>query len=815
MTFKNPTPRGHFAAHLVVASVPIALLVWIAYGAFVPTTASTVTPRPDISYVLVAPPVGALVMLWLLTFAALAALSRWHARRTLSIEAEPLRLALWAAPALFPLLVLFNRQFMDLTVVTYFLRDLAPFWLELLGAVVLVEGLRTAARRTPGLWRLALLGVPIFLGVVFTPALRFTGTLHGDEPKYLRYCESFFQGNGFDVSHNGRLTDEHATTSHVLGNLTAFARAVPEEAALLWHDAVGELTGRTDERLVSGPPSAGMFFEGKHPGTLYQLHNPGLSFLLFPGYFIDRVVTGRGVGYQEEFPEHMPAVYALLLLLFGSYSAALYLLLRGSPVSPLTAAALSAVGAIALPTGAFLFQIYPEVPAGIAVLLVVRYLLREPISSRPGLSLSAGLLAGFLPWLHVRFYAAAVVCVAWSWLGASHDRRSRLRFLAGALTGLAALSLYSYRLTGHLIPAATYGSELPISLERIVHGLPAFAFDSIWGLFPHSPIYLLALPGAAATWRRTPRATILLLLLLAAVAVPAAGHGFWAGGATPGRYLVAVAPLLLVFVADSLHVWGNRAWFRALTVLLVLVTVETAVSYNLRHVKEVGPLVGSGFSGWRPNLLFPSTGTEQWSVTRTDVVLLCAWFAAGLLVLGAAVASVTTSFAAKPTPWRTSTFFGVMALVALLGQSVASATGRLRRPEYLLPEREARAAALQAYAAYQPGCRCVVSGTTANVLDVLGNDVEFVDVELDPATPMAGRPLMLRIRPRRASGEYVVASVRLDLGDGTTTMALRQFGDVVVTHTYAQPGEFRVETLIRSANGKELRDVRLVRVTSP
>ena len=186
-----------------------------------------------------------------------------------------------------------------------------------------------------------------------------------------------------------------------------------------------------------------------------------------------------------------------------------------------------------------------------------------------------------------------------------------------------------------------------------------------------------------------------------------------------------------------------------------------------------------------------------------------------LAALAAGSASGATRSASESKQFQVSVFFAVMALVASLGQSVARATGRLRIPDYLLPARDARAAALQAYATYQPGCVCVVSGTTESLLDVLGNDVGFVDVQLDPPMPGAGQPVLLRIRPRRASGEYVVATTRVDLGDGTTTAAARRFGDIEIAHTYARPGEYRVETLIRSTGGVELRNQLVVRVTPP
>ena len=41
----------------------------------------------------------------------------------------------------------------------------------------------------------------LLFAIVSSPHLRFTSVLHGDEPKYIRYAESFYQGLGVDVGH--------------------------------------------------------------------------------------------------------------------------------------------------------------------------------------------------------------------------------------------------------------------------------------------------------------------------------------------------------------------------------------------------------------------------------------------------------------------------------------------------------------------------------------------------------------------------------------------------------------------------------------
>ena len=200
---------------------------------------------------------------------------------------------------------------------TYVLWDLRwCWWLALVAAVWrrvdsrLTDG---ATRRVPA-WAtvVGLVAIPVMVATAFTPNLRFSGALHGDEPKYLRFAENLVQGVGFDIAAKRRLADLPADfTPRVFDNIGLLVRATAEEAGLLLGDVRRLRGGDLGPPLRAGQPTPDLFFEGKHPGTVYQLHNPGLSFLLFPGYLLDRTITGHGLGYQGEFPAAMPATSAV------------------------------------------------------------------------------------------------------------------------------------------------------------------------------------------------------------------------------------------------------------------------------------------------------------------------------------------------------------------------------------------------------------------------------------------------------------------------------------------------------------------------
>src|SRR6185295_9765877 len=101
---------------------------------------------------------------------------------------------------------------------------------------------------------------------------------------------------------------------HLLGNI----RRAGHGAELLVKDLVTDvehaigLTQSTSPRATVG---GNHFVEGKR-GGVYQVHAPGVSVLLFPGYFIDRDVLNTSGGVNNpQFPAHMYATNSLVFLL--------------------------------------------------------------------------------------------------------------------------------------------------------------------------------------------------------------------------------------------------------------------------------------------------------------------------------------------------------------------------------------------------------------------------------------------------------------------------------------------------------------------
>jgi len=107
------------------------------------------------------------------------------------------------------------------------------------------------------------------------------GGAHGDEPKYLRYAENFYQGLGFDHSAIKPIADLPADfRPRVWRNFALLADVVPQELQNLGSDA-RRFARDPWRRFNRARFRDGGFLDGKDGGA-YQVHNPGVSMMMPP-----------------------------------------------------------------------------------------------------------------------------------------------------------------------------------------------------------------------------------------------------------------------------------------------------------------------------------------------------------------------------------------------------------------------------------------------------------------------------------------------------------------------------------------------------
>jgi hypothetical protein len=236
----------------------------------------------------------------------------------------------------------------------------------------------------------------------------------------------------------------------------------------------------------------------------------------------------------------------------------LWTAVRRFGVPPGVAALAAGVFALSPPLAVYGSQLYPELPAALAVLAAVAAITARP-SGRA--TLAAGAAIAALPWLAVKYVpvAAALALVATWRLERLGGRRRALALVAGlAAAGVAFLLLHRWWYGGwtpyaagdHFVGGefAAVGSE-PDYLGRS-RRLLGLVVDGGFGLAAWQPAWLLAVPALAALARRRPPgwaalAGPLLAGWLVASFVALTMHGWW----FPGRQVVVVLPLAAVAVA--------------------------------------------------------------------------------------------------------------------------------------------------------------------------------------------------------------------------------------------------------------------------
>jgi hypothetical protein len=356
---------------------------------------------------------------------------------------------------------------------------------------------------------------------ILVPATHGTRTT-ADEPQYLLTAISLAEDRDLDIA--DELADGRWRPFHAL--------PLPEQTELL-----------ADGRRLSP-------------------HDPLLPLLL-----AGPVAAGGWVGAKLA----MAAMAGLLAALLV-WTAARRL---GVPLG--TAALATALLACSPPLAVYGSQIYPELPAALAVLAAAAALTpavpqTPPIHRwttpavpqtppRVRATLVTGVAVAALPWLGVKYVpvAAAVALVAcWRLARSGQARRALALAVALALAGVAFLVLHRWWYGGWTPYAAGdhfVGGELSVvgtepdylGRSRRLLGL---LVDRGFGLAAWQPAWLLAVPAMAALARRRPPGWAALALPLAAgwlvaTFVALTMHGWWFAG----RQVVVVLPLAALAVA--------------------------------------------------------------------------------------------------------------------------------------------------------------------------------------------------------------------------------------------------------------------------
>ncbi len=256
----------------------------------------------------------------------------------------------------------------------------------------------------------------------------------------------------------------------------------------------------------------------------------------------------------------------LVLVLITALTAGLsvWVAVHRLGVAPRSAAVAVAAGFAGLPLAAYGTQVYPEMPAALALLITVAVLLE---STRPGGETTghvwvalAAIIA--LPWLSIKYVPVAAVA------GLALVRRS-IRTTDGpgplpvmavaAVAGVVYLGAHqlvyggwtSYASGDHFVDSGELGVVgFDVDLVGRSRRLVGLVVDRGFGIATWNPAWFLAVPALASSLR-SPRDRLVAVLVttgwFTATFLALTMHGWW----VPGRQLVVVLPV----AALALAVW--------------------------------------------------------------------------------------------------------------------------------------------------------------------------------------------------------------------------------------------------------------------
>lgn len=219
--------------------------------------------------------------------------------------------------------------------------------------------------------------------------------------------------------------------------------------------------------------------------------------------------------------------------------------------------------ALAPPLAVYSTQVYPEIPAALALLAGFAALI-GPFETRGRIVFVLSVIA--LPWLAVKFVPVAAVLAVAGLAKAGKGRRLPMLAVllgAGAVYMLGHLAIYggltAYASGDHFVGGEFTALGAEVNLWGRSTRLIGLLVDRGFGIGAWQPAYLiLPLVAAWATSRRTSQFQVAVWLLgagwLVATFMALTMHGWW----FPGRQLIVVLPVAVIVVAA----WIDQARHR-------------------------------------------------------------------------------------------------------------------------------------------------------------------------------------------------------------------------------------------------------------
>lgn len=257
----------------------------------------------------------------------------------------------------------------------------------------------------------------------------------------------------------------------------------------------------------------------------------------------------------------------LMLALFaGLVAPVLYRVMNAIWNQPRGSCMMALALALGMPLVHASSQIYPDLPAGILVLVLAAEAMaaEDECTTLNWCPLLAPGAVAILPWLHIKYAAPALVACLWCAF-ARPWRRSSLS-AAALVASLAILGWYNWYAFGKPTGPYAHGRALHAGLNSFIVFM-GLHFDQAQGMFLQQPLWLLGLIGLAPMWRASRRNCLFWALLYAAAILPNSMHPNWYGGCSfIGR-----------FGATAVLLWAIPVAYAARTLFAADLRVPTAL----------------------------------------------------------------------------------------------------------------------------------------------------------------------------------------------------------------------------------------------
>jgi len=299
-------------------------------------------------------------------------------------------------------------------------------------------------------------------------------------------------------------------------------------------------------------------------GSILPTHNPGISILLIPFYYIGEKINAV---------RNMCMLFTIILMALTACNT--FSICRTYIDNKKLCFWVTLGAFTSLPLAGYSMQLYPDVPFVFFLTYVIRVILRENINRWDALAI--GICLGIMPWLHWKFILIAFILVVFLFFRRNIYRDGLSRYIIAFVSAVmvAGSLIFFHEVYGSLnVVTGQYGFFF--SLGFIANGFLGRFIDQQFGIFIYSPWSIFFISGLILMLKDHPFSSNrglmlwLFIVLMLIVIIPSStkielsGKPEWVGDySMPHRYSVATMPFFIVFVCYVLYRYSRLSYVAA------------------------------------------------------------------------------------------------------------------------------------------------------------------------------------------------------------------------------------------------------------